>query len=75
MSNLSNKTEYKALLILGAMVKMYEQLHCLDMTKDDDMDTTAAKNLLKGVIETNGYQISYYRNNKKSIVKLAMPSS
>lgn len=48
MSNLSNKTEYKALSILGAMVKMYERMHCLDMSKDDDIDATAAKNLLQG---------------------------
>ncbi len=69
MSNLSNKTEYKALSILGSMVKMFERLHCLDMTKDDDMDATAAKNLLQGIIETNGYQVNYDRNNKKSILK------
>lgn len=69
MSNLSNKTEYKALSILGAMVKMFERLHYLDMTKDDDMDTTAAKNLLQGIIEINGYQVNYDQNNKKSILK------
>ena len=69
MSNLRNKTEYKALSILGAMVKMFERLHCLDMTKDDDIDATAAKNLLQGIIETNGYQVNYDQNNKQSILK------
>ena len=75
MSNLSNKTEYKALSILGTMVKMFERLHCLNMTKDDDIDATAAKNLLQGIIETNGYQVNYDSNNKKTIIKLVMPSS
>ena len=67
MSNLSNKTEYKALSILGSMVKMFERLHCLNMTKDDDIDATAAKNLLQGIIESICYQINYDSNNKQSL--------
>jgi len=58
MSNLSNKTEYKTLPILGTIVKMFDWLHCFDMTKGDDMDATASKNLLHGIIESNNYTVT-----------------
>lgn len=73
MSNLSHKTEYKALSTMGTMVKMFERLHHLDMTKEDDMDATAAQNLLQGIIESNHYKVNYERNNKKSILKINEP--
>ncbi len=71
MGDLSNKTAYKALSILGTIVKMFERLHCLDMTAQDDWDATAARNLLQGIIESNNYQVNYDSNNKKSIIKTA----
>ena len=69
MSNLANKTEYKALTIIAKIITEFERLHCLDMTKDDDLDATKARNLLEGIIQTNGYNINYERNNKKSLIK------
>lgn len=69
MSNLSEKTEYKALCLFAKMVKLFEQLHYLDMTKADDWDATQARNLLEGIIQSNGYKINYNRNSKKSILK------
>ncbi|QES88556.1 hypothetical protein [Rhizosphaericola mali] len=70
MSNLSNKTDYKALSIMGTIVKIFERLHYLDKTKEDDMDATPAKNLLQGIIESNNYRVNYDRNNKKPIIKI-----
>jgi len=70
MSNLSNKTEYKALSIIAKMVKQFEILHYLDMTKVDDLEATQARNLLEGIIQSNGYKINYNRNSKKSILKV-----
>lgn len=69
MSNLSDKTEYKALNIIAQAVKQFEQLHYLDMTKTDDCEATQARNLLEGIIQSNGYKINYKRNSKKSILK------
>lgn len=64
MSNLSDKTEYRALSIIARMVKDFERLHCLDMTASDDWDATGARNLLEGIIQSNGYKINYDRDGK-----------
>lgn len=69
MSNLADKTEYKALSIIAKIVKQFESLHCLDMTKIDDWETKQARNLVEGVIQSNGYKINYDRNGKKPLLK------
>ncbi len=46
------------------MVKEFERLHCLNMTATDDWDATGARNLLEGIIETNGYKVNYNRKGK-----------
>ena len=69
MSNLSEKTEYKALSILAQMVKQFERLHYLDMTKMDEWDATQARYLLEGIVQSNGYKINYNRNIKKPLLK------
>ena len=58
MSNLANKTEYKALTLIAQMVKEFEKLHYLDMTKEDDLDATRARNSLESINQTNGYKIN-----------------
>lgn len=69
MSNLSDKTEYRALLIIAQMVKEFERLHCMDMTKLDDFDATLARNLLESIIQSNGYKVNYNRKSNKSLIK------
>lgn len=63
MSNLSNKTAHSALKVMAKMVHQFEKLQDMDMTKEDDWDATSARNLLEGIIQSNGYRIDY---NKKS---------
>ncbi|SFC69732.1 hypothetical protein SAMN05421747_1201 [Parapedobacter composti] len=70
MSNLADKTEYRALRIIAQMVKQFEKLHYMDMTKIDDWDAIQARNLLEGVIQSNGYKINYDRGSNKPILKL-----
>lgn len=72
MSNLANQTEYKALTIIVKMIKVFEKLHYLDMTKEDDLDATQARNLLERIIQTNGYKINYERNSKKTLLKIEL---
>lgn len=69
MSNLADKTDIKALRILAQMVKNFERLHYLGMTKMDDFEATKARNLLEGIIQYNGYKINYDKNIKGAIVK------
>lgn len=66
MSNLAEKTQYQALSIIARMVKDFERLHCLAMTKADDDNATKARNLLEGIIQSNGYKINYARDSKRS---------
>ncbi|MNY67303.1 hypothetical protein D3C86_2048630 [compost metagenome] len=46
------------------MVKDFERLHYLNMTASDDWDATGARNLLEGIIQSNGYKINYDREGK-----------
>lgn len=70
MSNVADKTDYRALSIIARMVKDFERLHCLDMTATDDGDATSARNLLEGIVQSNGYKINYEsRKGTKPIIK------
>lgn len=69
MSNLADKTEYKALSIIAKMVKEFQRLHYLDMTKTDDFDACQARNLLQGIVESNRYKINYSNKIKRPLLK------
>lgn len=69
MSNLSDKTEYRALLVIAQIVREFEKLHCLNMTKLDDFDAILARNLLQSIIESNGYKVNYDRDINKPLLK------
>lgn len=69
MSNLADKTEYRALSIVARMVKEFERLHYLDMTKSDDVDACKARNLLEGIIQSNGYKVNYERIGNSPLLK------
>jgi hypothetical protein len=69
MSNLADKTDYKALSILARMVKEFDRLHYLDMTASDDWDARQACNLMEGIVQANGYKINYNPNIKKPLLK------
>ncbi|SFP80187.1 hypothetical protein SAMN05444277_10225 [Parafilimonas terrae] len=70
MSNLADKTEYRALSIIAQMVRQFERLHYLDMTKTDDWDACNARNLLEGIIQSNGYRINDDKNIHKPLLKI-----
>lgn len=72
MSNLANKTEFKALTIIAQMVAEFEKLHYLDISREDDQDAKKARNLLERIIHTNGYKINYDRNSKKTLLKIEL---
>jgi hypothetical protein len=68
MSNLADKTEYRALKIMATMVRQFEKLSNLDITKSDDWDSCAARNLLEGIIQSNGYRVNYDREKPRTIL-------
>jgi hypothetical protein len=69
MSNIANKTEYQALTVIALMVKEFEKLHYLEMTKKDDAYASQARKILEGIIQFNGYTINYNKNTKKPLIK------
>ncbi|MPT35663.1 MAG: hypothetical protein E2604_11400 [Flavobacterium sp.] len=69
MSNLAYKTQYQALNIIANMVREFERLHYLGMTKTDDYDACQARNLLEGIIQPNGYRINYDNKIKHPLLK------
>lgn len=70
MSNVSKKTEYRALKIIARMVKDFERLDYLDITKLDDWNSRRARQLLERIVRLNGYKINYDRNSKKPLFKI-----
>lgn len=45
--------------VLARCVVALEKLHYLGMTAADDFDAKQAKNLMTGIIQSNGYKINY----------------
>ena len=70
MSNLANKTEYKALSILAQMIKDFEKLNYLGMTKEDDWDAKKAINLLESIVQSNGYKVNDNKKSNKPLLKI-----
>jgi len=64
MSILADKTQKKALTALAATLRHFDRLYLLDMTKADDGDACAARNLIEGIIQSNGYRVVYCANGK-----------
>ena len=69
MSNLSNKTEKKALKVLSKTLRFFDELRDLDVTAYDDYDATSAENLIRGILQTNGYQAVYEPGKGTRLVK------
>lgn len=62
MSILSAKTEKKAIEQLSECLKHFDNLANLQMTAFDTEASKVAENVIKGIIVTNGYDISYTGN-------------
>lgn len=68
MSNLADKTEKAAIQKLANTLKEFDKLSGLNMTSEDAFEARQAENLIRGIIETNGYSISY-KPGKGTIIK------
>ncbi|WPU98437.1 hypothetical protein SNE26_20640 [Mucilaginibacter sp. cycad4] len=55
MGILANKTGRKALTILGQTLKFFDQTALLYMSAADAGEARKAENLIKGIIEGNGF--------------------
>jgi hypothetical protein len=68
MSNLAAKTEREALVVLAKAVLLFERLANLDMAAYDAFDARKAENILKSIIEDNGYTVQYNRKKGQQII-------
>jgi len=55
MSNLADKTDFKALKIISKCLKQLDEINSLNLkvTKVDDFEISLASNMLKSVIDNN----------------------
>lgn len=59
MSILSDKTDKEAIKRLAYCLKYFDSLAQLKMTAEDMFTARAAENLIKSIIESNGYKAAY----------------
>jgi hypothetical protein len=71
MSNLSDKTEKKALKVLSKTLRFFDELRDLEMTAYDDYDATSAENLIRGILQTHGYEAVYEPGKGTRLMKRA----
>lgn len=68
MSILADKSERKAIAVLANTLRYFDKTTLLNMSATDANDARAAENLVKGIIEANGYE-TRLRNGKNIIRK------
>ncbi|MFJ1382181.1 hypothetical protein [Capnocytophaga canimorsus] len=52
-------TEFKALYVLGEIVRNFEKLHFLQMQDNDREQLQRARKILERIIHKNGYRVAY----------------
>ncbi|MDO4229049.1 MAG: hypothetical protein Q4C98_04480 [Capnocytophaga sp.] len=61
-------TEFKALCLLGSVVREFEKLHFLQMQDKDQSQLRKARKILEHIIHKNGYQVAY--RTKQPIIRI-----
>jgi hypothetical protein len=59
MSILNRKTERAAIVVMAGSLKYFEKLNQFLMSAQDAADARQAENLIRAIIETNGYGLKY----------------
>lgn len=70
MSNLANKTERKVLKVLAKTLRFFDDTENLDMTAEDAFQAREAENIIKGIIERNGFTANYEKGKGTRLTKL-----
>jgi hypothetical protein len=69
MSILSNKTEKKAIKVLANTLRFFSNTDLLFVSNEDALKAKEAENILRGIIENNGYKASYKKGKGTKLVK------
>jgi len=70
MSNLANHPEQKALKVLAKTLRFFDDTAHLNMTANDAFQAREAENIIKGIIENNGYSAHYEKGKGTRLTKL-----
>ena len=69
MSILSNKTERKAIKILANTLRFFSNTDLLFVSNEDALKAKEAENILRGIIENNGYKATYTKGKGTKLTK------
>jgi len=67
MSILALKSERKAITVLAKTLRYFSKTMLLSMSAIDEQDAKQAENLIRGIIESNGYET--LERNGQTIIK------
>ena len=70
MSILSPHTERKAVLEIAKVLRHFSRFDFLLLRAEDEQRLREAENLLKGILENNGYTSRFSKNRGTRILKL-----
>lgn len=70
MSILANHTERKALKVLANTLRHFNETADLEMNAIDACQAREAENLIRGIIENNGYSARYEKGKETRLTKL-----
>lgn len=70
MSILANDTEKKALKVLANTLRFFENTNLLFMSAEDAEKAREAENILRGIIETNGFTANYKKGKGTKLVRV-----
>ena len=70
MSKLADKTDRKALASLAKTLRFFDDTADLNMTAIDAFKSREAENIIRSIIENNGYSARYEKGNGTRLTKL-----
>lgn len=70
MSILSKRTERKAIKLLANTLRFFSNTDLLFVSNEDAFKVKEAENILRGVIENNGYQATYIKGKGTRLLRL-----
>lgn len=73
MSQLTDKTERKAIKVLANTLRFFEDTSLLFVSAADALRTREAENILRSIIENNGYKTRYQKGKGTKILKDRKP--
>jgi len=69
MSILAQKTEKKAVKVLANTLRFFDQTDLLFISAEDAHKAREAENILRGIIENNGYKATYTKGKGTKLTK------